>query len=143
MLSIHEYLEFTWPEILVPGLSDWRRGAVTFGVVSFYGLVIVVGSFYIKKHIGQQTWRLIHFTSLGVFLAALIHGVGAGSDTSAPMMIGFYLGSSVVVAGLVALRLIGADEAGGTPHSGRTVGQQPKVTPGKDRLPWTVELPPG
>jgi sulfoxide reductase heme-binding subunit YedZ len=121
MLSIHEYLEFTWAEILVPGLSDWRRGAVTFGVVSFYGLLIVVGSFYIKKHIGQETWRLIHFTSLGVFLAALIHGVGAGSDTRAPMMLGLYLGSAGVVAFLVALRLTGADEASGNLDSTGTV----------------------
>ena len=81
VLSMHEYLEFTWDEILIPGVSDWRRGAVTFGVVSLYGLTIVVGSFYIKKHIGQKTWRLIHFSSLGVFLASLIHGVARRGPT--------------------------------------------------------------
>ena len=66
---------------------------------------IVVGSFYIKKHIGQKTWRLIHFSSLGVFLASLIHGVSAGTDTRSPIMIGLYLGSAVVVAILLAARL--------------------------------------
>lgn len=109
VLSVHEYLEFTWAEILIPGVSDWRRGAVTFGVVSLYGLTIVVGSFYIKKHIGQKRWRLIHFCSLGVFLASLIHGVSAGTDTRSPMMIGLYLGSAVVVAILLAARLTAAD----------------------------------
>jgi methionine sulfoxide reductase heme-binding subunit len=114
VLSIHEYLEFTLAEILIPAASDWRRGAVTLGVVSLYGLTIVVGSFYIKKHIGQKAWRLIHFTSLGVFLGSLIHGVSAGTDTRSPMMIGLYLGSAALVAMLLAARLSGAGERGGS-----------------------------
>ena len=92
----------------VPGASDWRTGAVAFGVMSLYALVIVVASFYIKKHIGQKTWRLIHFSSLGVFLASLIHGVSAGTDTRTPVMIGLYMGSAGVVALLLLARLTGA-----------------------------------
>lgn len=130
VLSIHDYLEFTWAEILVPGLSDWRRGAITFGVVSGYGLVIVVGSFYVKKHIGQKTWRLVHFTSLGVFLAALIHGVAAGSDTRTPMMIGVYLGSAGIVAVLVALRLIASGETGPPRRPDRTGPRRPAADVG-------------
>ncbi len=105
VLSLNEHLEFTWKELLVPGVSDWRRGAVAFGVVATYGLAIVVGSFYIKRHIGQKSWRLIHFSSLGVFLAALIHGVSAGTDTWTPLMMGLYLGSACVVGVLLAVRL--------------------------------------
>lgn len=112
VLSMHDYLEFTWTEILIPGASDWRSGAVTFGVVSFYGLAIVVTSFYIKKHIGQRTWRVIHFGSLGVFLASLIHGVSAGTDTRSALMIGLYLGSAGVVALLILARLTGAGGVG-------------------------------
>lgn len=130
VLSIHDYLEFTWAEILVPGLSDWRRGAITFGVVSGYGLVIVVGSFYVKKHIGQKTWRLVHFTSLGVFLAALIHGVAAGSDTRTPMMIGVYLGSAGIVAVLVALRLTASGETGPPRRPDRTGPRRPAADVG-------------
>lgn len=111
VLSVHEYLDFTWTEILVPGASDWRRGAVSLGVVALYGLVIVVGSFYVKKHIGQTTWRLIHFASLGVFLASLLHGISAGTDTRAPLMIGLYVGSAFVVATLVGIRMTGHEEA--------------------------------
>ncbi|HEY6634199.1 MAG TPA: ferric reductase-like transmembrane domain-containing protein [Acidimicrobiia bacterium] len=121
VLSMHDYLEFTWTEILVPGASDWRSGAVTFGVVSFYGLTIVVTSFYIKKHIGQKTWRLIHFSSLGVFLASLIHGVSAGTDTRSALMIGLYLGSAGVVALLILARLTGAGEMGRSARSGGAV----------------------
>lgn len=138
VLSTHDYLKFTWAEILVPGLSDWRRGASTFGVVSLYGLVIVVGSFYMKKHIGQKTWRLIHFTSLGVFLASLFHGVGAGTDTRTPMMIGLYLGSATVVAILLGIRLTGAGE-NRRPARADPARPAPQDTRAMNRSPGTAE----
>jgi hypothetical protein len=36
VLSMHDYLDFSWAEILVPGVSDWRSGAVALGVVAWY-----------------------------------------------------------------------------------------------------------
>lgn len=126
VLSMHEYLEFTWVEILVPGISDWRRGAVAFGVVSLYGLAIVVGSFYVKKRIGQTTWRLVHYATLGVFLASLIHGVSAGTDTRTPMMIGMYLGSAVVVAALIGIRLTDAGAIGRSRRSAKSAPERPR-----------------
>lgn len=122
VLSIHEFLDFTWAEILIPGASDWRAGAVALGTVALYGLVVIVGSFYLKKHIGQKTWRMIHFTSLGVFLASLLHGVTAGTDTQTPMMIGLYVGSATVVAALVGVRLVGSGATKGAPVRARAGG---------------------
>lgn len=106
-LSLHDYLEFTWLEILVPGASDWRAGAVSLGIMSFYGLIAVAGSFYVKSHIGHKAWRTIHFASLGVFLAALLHGITSGSDTREPLVAGLYFGSVIVVAALVGMRIDG------------------------------------
>ncbi len=105
VLSVHDYLDFTWSEILVPGVSDWRRGAVALGIVAGYGLAIVVLSFYVKKFIGQRAWRLIHFASTGVFVASLVHGITAGTDTQTPMMIGLYVGSTLAVVALMAFRV--------------------------------------
>jgi DMSO/TMAO reductase YedYZ heme-binding membrane subunit len=75
------------------------------GIAALYGLVVVVGSFYVKRWIGQKRWRAIHFASLGVFVSSLVHGIWAGTDTSSPMMIGLYLGSAIVVFALVAHRI--------------------------------------
>jgi hypothetical protein len=105
VLSTHDFLDFSWTEILVPGASDWRPLAVGMGIAALYGLVVVVGSFYVKRWIGQKRWRAIHFASLGVFVSSLIHGIWAGTDTSSPMMIGLYLGSAIVVFALVAHRI--------------------------------------
>lgn len=117
VLSVHDYLKFTWAEILVPGQSDWRPLAVALGITALYALAVVVVSFYVKKRIGHKTWRAIHYGSFGVFLAAMLHGITAGTDTWAPLMLGLYLGSALVIGSLMALRLRGE-----TPSSSRTVG---------------------
>jgi predicted ferric reductase len=106
VLSVHDYLDFTWLELLVPGLSDWRPVAVAMGVAAFYGLLLVSTSFYLKRWIGQRTWRAIHFASIGVFAASLLHGMWAGTDTRTPMMIGLYVGSAAVVFTLIGFRLV-------------------------------------
>lgn len=133
VLSIHDYLDFTWAEILVPGVSDWRSGAVALGVVALYGLAIVVGSFYIKKHIGQKTWRLVHFAGLGVFLASLLHGITAGTDTRTPLMLGLYVGSAFAVAALVGFRLTSHEEASPVTTQPRADGPEQKGLPALDR----------
>jgi hypothetical protein len=110
---------------------------VALGVVALYSLVIVVGSFYVKKHIGQKAWRLIHFVSLGVFLASLVHGITAGTDTQTPLMLGLYLGSAFAVAALVGFRLTGHQEpthARSRPTEGHGAdGPEQKGLPALDR----------
>ena len=122
VLSVHDYLDFTWAEILVPGKSDWRALPVALGIMAFYCLTIVVVSFYVKKWIGQKMWRTIHFISIGVFVSALAHGITAGTDTKSPMMIGIYAGSLLVVSVLLAYRLSNAEQrpAVATAGPGRT-----------------------
>lgn len=132
VLSVHDYLDFTWSEILIPGDSDWRPEAVALGIVAFYGLLVVAGSFYIKKHIGQRTWRMIHFGSLGVFLAALVHGVTAGTDTGSVLMTGLYIGSAIVVGILIATRL---SKAANDPPGRRKPGDAASPSPGDAEVP--------
>ena len=81
VLSVHDFLDFTWLELLVPGASDWRPAAVAMGIGAFYGLVLISTSFYVKRWIGQRAWRAIHFGSIGVFAASLVHGIWAGTDS--------------------------------------------------------------
>jgi sulfoxide reductase heme-binding subunit YedZ len=111
VLSVHDYLDFSWSEILVPGMSDWRPLGVAFGIAAFYGLVLVSTSFYFKARIGQKRWRAIHFSSFGVFVSSLVHGIWVGTDTSSALMIGLYLGSAIAIFSLAALRMVGDTRA--------------------------------
>jgi len=116
-LSMDEFIDFTWFDILVPGVSTWEPLAVTLGVVSFWTLLAVSFSFYIKKWIGQAAWRSLHYLSFGAFAAALAHGVMAGTDTLNPWVAGAYTAAAVSVTILTIIRVV---SAGTTPRPSAT-----------------------
>ncbi|MGB9357049.1 MAG: hypothetical protein WCC01_00695 [Acidimicrobiia bacterium] len=105
-LTMDQYVEFGWIDVLVPGVATWNPTAVALGVTAFYGLAVVTLSFYVKGVIGQKAWRTIHFLAFGTFMSALIHGIMAGTDTGHPLVTGMYIGTGVLVAGLLAVRVI-------------------------------------
>jgi predicted ferric reductase len=121
-LSMDEFIDFTWVDILVPGVSTWEPLAVALGVVSFWTLVAVSFSFYFKKRIGQAAWRSIHYMSFGAFAAALAHGVIAGTDTLNPWVAGGYTAATVSIVLLTIIRIV---------NSGST--NQPARAPFKER----------
>ena len=104
-LSADEFIEFGWRELFVPGASSFAPLWVTFGIMSFYGMVVVSASFYIRKHIGQKGWRLIHFSTFGIFVATAIHGLMSGTDSSNRYVQWLYVGSTAIVLGLTTTRI--------------------------------------
>ncbi len=130
VLSIHEYIEFTWSDILIPGRSEWEPLATALGIMAFYGAALISVSFYVKRFIGQQAWRAIHFGSLGVFLSALIHGITAGTDTQEPWVTVLYASTAAVVVILVAARV--AQEMGGSERPARSPRRSPGDVPVED-----------
>ncbi|MCP3994831.1 MAG: hypothetical protein GY722_07180 [bacterium] len=104
----HDYIDFGYRAIFVPGASAWRPLAVALGVAAFYMMFLITVSFYVKKWIGQNVWRAIHLTSFGTFIGAGLHGVFSGTDTSHPVVIGMYAGSLALVAMLMAIRIVQA-----------------------------------
>jgi predicted ferric reductase len=109
-LSMDEFIDFSWADILIPGFTEWRPLAAALGGVAFWSLLVVALSFYVKKWIGQNVWRSIHYLSFGTFVAALLHGVFSGTDTSNPWVAGLYLTSTVLVVLLTAIRVISSRE---------------------------------
>ncbi len=100
-----EFIGFTWPQILLPGLAEWRPYAVAYGVMAFYGLAAVTVSSFLRARIGLKAWRTLHLLSLGAFVAALLHGVLAGSDSGEVVILMGYVGLMSVVAVLLAIRV--------------------------------------
>jgi len=104
-LTFDEYVPFSVADVVVPGASDWHPGASALGVTAAWGLLVITLSFYVRRHIGRRAWRLLHFGAFGVFVAALVHGVTAGTDTSSPLMQWIYLATGCAVAALTIIRV--------------------------------------
>jgi predicted ferric reductase len=86
-----QYAKLGLLQILVP-FAAWNYHPfwVGLGQLGFYAWAVVTGSFYVRKHIGQGTWRALHYISFLAYLGALVHGLAAGTDSSLPWVQGFY-----------------------------------------------------
>ena len=69
--------------VLVPFVSDVRQPWTDLGIVAGYGMIAVSASFNIRHLIGWRAWRWLHVGSLPLWLIALAHGIGAGSEAAA------------------------------------------------------------
>ncbi len=118
-IAFDEFIDFDAAAVLVPGRAPWKPMAVAWGVAAFYGMVVVILSFYIRKHIGQSTWRSLHYLSFGVFLSALVHGLTAGTDTANPLVFSLYAATGAAVVALVVLRIVMAGHDASKPASAR------------------------
>ncbi|MDJ0952503.1 MAG: hypothetical protein QNJ81_02370 [Acidimicrobiia bacterium] len=101
----HDYIDFGYRALFVPGASSWRPLAVALGVVAFYMMFLITVSFYVKKWIGQNTWRAIHMMSFGTFVGAGLHGFFSGTDSSHPIVMSMYAVSLAIVAMLLVVRI--------------------------------------
>lgn len=124
------YVHFGPAELFVPGASAWRPVPVAFGIVAMYALLLTTFSFYVRRFIGQSRWRMLHFATFGVFAAAAWHGVAAGADTGSMIGQAVYIGSVVLVAGLVAVRFVVAGAARGRSPAGSNRRPQAEAADG-------------
>jgi predicted ferric reductase len=101
---------FSVAQILLPFGAAYRPIAVGLGQLSFYGIALLVASFYVKKHIGQRAFRLLHFTTFIVFSLTLVHAFAMGSDRL-PLMLGLIPATAVLFATIQRILIRVAGEA--------------------------------
>jgi methionine sulfoxide reductase heme-binding subunit len=106
--------------LIVPGLSPYRPLATGIGVLAAELMVLIYVSFSLRRRIGARNWRRLHYLTFGVFGAATVHGLAAGTDRWA---FGLYAGSIAAVGALTTWRVItrGGRVNAPVPHPDRPV----------------------
>jgi predicted ferric reductase len=112
------YMNFSLFDILIPFKSAYQPFWVGLGILGFYLMAMLVGSFYIKKRMGYRTWRLLHYSSFAMWIMTTLHGVLAGTDTSTVLMKVVYTAAVVSVGYLLTYRIATAKSL--TKAPGRT-----------------------
>jgi len=105
-LAADSFVGFDWDDLLVPYASEWRPGAVAWGILAFYLLLAIEATSLLMRRLGRGFWHAIHLFSLVVFVAITIHALSAGADADVPFTLAFAVGSSVLVAGLCVARVV-------------------------------------
>lgn len=106
VLLFDKYLPFSILQILVPFLDTYRPLWVGLGIISFYLLLLVTFTFYIRQRIGAKAFRSIHILSLVSYLGTTLHGLFAGTDSALPITMLIYAGTFLIVVFLTVYWLI-------------------------------------
>jgi methionine sulfoxide reductase heme-binding subunit len=106
LLMLDKSVPYTPAEVLVPFLGPYRPLWVGIGQLTLYLTIVVIASFYLRRRIGQRTWRLLHYLTLFAFVGATAHGLMSGTDTSALWAFLGYLTISTTVAFLFGYRIV-------------------------------------
>lgn len=105
LLGLDKTVPFTLAQIAVPGMAPHAPAWVAVGQVAFYLMAIVIGSFYLRRRIGQRSWRTLHYVTFLAFLGATVHGVMAGTDSGRSWAWWIYVGATIIVVFLLTYRI--------------------------------------
>jgi DMSO/TMAO reductase YedYZ heme-binding membrane subunit len=120
-LVADSYVRFTVVDLLVPGASGWRPGAVALGVVAVWLLVAVEATSLLQRRLPRRWWRWVHLTSHPLFWLATFHFVVAGTDArSRPAVVAVYAASAAVLFFTVSRSLITRRSAARSTAAART-----------------------
>lgn len=106
VLALDRYLPYSAPQILIPFLSPYRPFWVGIGVISFYLILLVTITFYIRTKIKQSVFRAIHLLSLVAYLGGTLHGLYSGTDSPLLSFQLMYKGTGLVVVFLTVYWLV-------------------------------------
>jgi DMSO/TMAO reductase YedYZ heme-binding membrane subunit len=106
VLMIDRSVPYTAFEVVVPFAGPYRPLWVGIGQMAMGLTLLVLLSFYVRKRIGTRSWRTVHYLSFVAFAGATIHGLMAGSDTSAGWVYAGYLTLTVIVVFLTTYRIV-------------------------------------
>lgn len=105
-LAADETVRFGLRQLAVPFAAPSREPWTGLGVIAAYlGLLIGI-SFGLRRLTGYRAWRALHWLTFALFVLALLHGIGAGSDTRAPWGIALYAVTGGTVFAMSWYRLL-------------------------------------
>ena len=110
---------------IVPFQTDYRPLWLGLGTVASDLLIALALTSLVRRRLGYRAWRGLHWLAYACWPVALVHGIGAGSDTRSTWMLA--LTAACVLAVLVALtgRLVAEDVP---PRLGLAAGTAATVT---------------
>ena len=106
VLFADQYLPFSVAQVLIPFIAPYRPLWVGVGIIGLYLTLLVTVTFYIRRWIGQKTFRVIHLASFLAYAGVTIHGLMAGTDSVLLATQLMYAGSALAIVFLTVYWLV-------------------------------------
>jgi hypothetical protein len=94
---------------VVPFDTTYRPLWLGLGALAFDLLLAIVITSLIRRRLGYQTWRAVHWLAYGSWPVAVLHGLGTGSDTKTWWMLLLTTACVAAVAVAVCWRVANAE----------------------------------
>ena len=105
------YLSFPLNAVLLPFAGSYQPLLVAFGQIALWLSLLLILSFYVRRQIGQKTWRLLHYLSFVAYFAVWVHAVLLGSDSTLLGVRALYAVTLGVIVFLTLYRILSAGES--------------------------------
>lgn len=90
--------------ITIPFTLEYRPLWTGMGIVAGYLALLLGPTYYWRRKIGTKRWRQIHRATVVVFVLAVAHSLGSGTDGASTWFRLMVLGSAALVLSLVVAR---------------------------------------
>lgn len=90
--------------ITIPFTLEYRPLWTGMGIVAGYLALLLGPTYYWRRKIGTKRWRQIHRTTVVVFVLAVAHSLGSGTDGASTWFRLMVFGSAAIVLVLVVAR---------------------------------------
>lgn len=90
-----------WKDTVIPFLSPYRALWLGLGVLAFDLLIAVVVTSLLRNRVGARVWRTLHWFTYLLWALAVLHGLGAGTDTRTALLL--IANAACVVAVMMAV----------------------------------------
>ena len=104
-LWLDPFQAFTPGELIVPMASHYRPLWVALGIIAGDLAVAIYLSDRLRTRGSYPWWRRLHYLTFVAWILVTLHGLGAGADSRTPWAIDIYAAGTLLVVGLIAIRL--------------------------------------
>src|SRR6478735_11914127 len=96
-IAADSFLPFSLTQLLVPFTSSYRPLWTGLGIAAAELLVALAITNRYRRRLPYRFWRKAHYLNFAVWTAASLHGLGSGTDHTAPWMLLIYAASAATV----------------------------------------------
>lgn len=105
-IAADSYLPFSLTQLVVPLASRYRPLWTGLGIAAAELLLALALTNRYRRRLPHRFWRRAHYLNFAVWGAATLHGLGSGTDRSAPWLLAVYALATGSVTALVLWRAL-------------------------------------
>ena len=122
--------------ITIPFAVHYRPAFTGAGIVAGYLAVLLGPTFYLRRRIGARVWRRMHRVTPVIWILAVIHTLGAGSDGSSAWLRAVVLAPVSPMVYLLAARMFTRRRSGGVHVSSAATAAKARPEGGRASAAW-------